>query len=90
VYLIKGVIKMERIRVLAVADPAVYVYADTKFNILNKFKEQTGIQVSFDIVPWADYYSILMNSFKEYKYDIVMVAGHLWLQNFIDNGYLLM
>jgi multiple sugar transport system substrate-binding protein len=79
---------MKEINVLAVADPAVYVYVDKKNNFLNKFEEETGIHVNFDIVAWTDYYTTLLDSFDSYKYDIVMVAGHLWLKEFVEKGYL--
>jgi multiple sugar transport system substrate-binding protein len=29
-----------------------------------------------------------MESFQKYKYDVVMVAGHLWLKEFVEKGYL--
>lgn len=80
---------MKRVNVLAVSDPAVYVYIDQKKDFLNKFERETGIHVNFDIVEWTNYYTTLLNSFDLYKYDIVMVAGHLWLKEFVDKGYLL-
>ncbi|PKM49912.1 MAG: sugar ABC transporter substrate-binding protein [Firmicutes bacterium HGW-Firmicutes-7] len=80
---------MKKINVLAVGDPATYVYKDSNNKFLQKFEEMTGICVQFDIVKWADYYTTLLNSFQTYKYDIVMIAGHLWLKEFVDQGYLL-
>lgn len=77
------------LRVLAVGDPAVYVYVDRNNDFLALFQEETGIQVDFEIIKWADYYGTLLNSFQEYQYDIVMVAGHLWLKEFVSKGYLL-
>lgn len=78
-----------RVNVLAVGDPATYVYVDEKNDFLSKFEKQTGIHVNFTIVEWAKYYTTLLESFDTYKYDIVMIAGHLWLQDFIEKGYLL-
>lgn len=80
---------MKKVNVLAVGDPATYVYVGEKNNFLKKFEAKTGIHVNFDIVEWADYYGTLLDSFDTYKYDIVMVAGHLWLQEFVEKGYLL-
>ena len=73
------------IKVLTVADPAVAVYVDKKLNILKEFDEE----VQFDVVPWAKYYATMMDVFagKTY-YDIIMVAGHLWMRDFIENGYI--
>lgn len=78
---------MKELKVLAVADPAVVFLKEQK-DIFARFEKQTGIKLTFDIKPWADYYPALLNSFKEYEYDIVMVAGHLWLKDFVNNNYL--
>ncbi len=73
------------IKVLAVADPAVTVYVDNRLNILAQFDEE----VQFDVVSWVDYYSTMMEVFAgRAYYDIIMVAGHLWLRDFVDKGYL--
>lgn len=73
------------IKVLAVADPAVAVYIDKKLNILEKFRGE----VQMDVVPWAEYYSTMLDVFSgKASYDVVMVAGHLWMSDFIDKGYL--
>ena len=75
----------EELRVLAVEDPAVIWYADKGLGILNGCQQN----VVFDIVPWADYYSKMMEVFAgRAEYDIVMVAGHLWLRDFAKQGYL--
>jgi multiple sugar transport system substrate-binding protein len=75
----------EELRVLAVEDPAVIWYADKGLGILNDCQQN----VVFDIVPWADYYSKMMEVFAgRAEYDIVMVAGHLWLRDFAKKGYL--
>jgi multiple sugar transport system substrate-binding protein len=80
---------MKKVKVLAVGDPAVYAYTSKDNRLLKEFEEQTGIKVQFDIVSWVDYYGVLLDSFQTYKYDIVMVAGHLWLKEFVDKGFLL-
>ena len=73
------------IKVLAVADPAVAVYVDTKHNILKNF----GTVVQFDIVPWEAYYKTMLEVFdNKAHYDVIMIAGHLWLRDFAKKGYL--
>ncbi len=73
------------VKVLAVADPAVAVYADKKLNILNEFDGR----VQFDVVPWAEYYKTMSEVFAgQAYYDVIMVAGHLWLRDFAEKGYL--
>ncbi|MGI6732799.1 MAG: ABC transporter substrate-binding protein [Anaerovoracaceae bacterium] len=80
---------MKIIRVLAVGDPAVDVYTSPKYEILPRFEEAEGIKVDFHIVPWDSYYATLMDAFSGAKqFDIVMVAGHLWLRDFVEKGYL--
>ncbi len=77
--------KQETLKVLAVADPAVKGYLDKELGILDGYSEE----VDFHIVPWEDYYSMMMKAFAgEADYDIVMVAGHLWLRDFVEKGYL--
>ena len=77
------------VKVLAVADPAVNVYVKPEYSILNKFKATHGIDVEFDIIPFENYYEKLMKAFAgELDYDIVMVAGHLWLKDFVAKDYL--
>ena len=79
---------MNKLKVLAVADPAVKVYTDKKYNILSKF-ENEGTQVIFDIIPWEDYFPTMMKAFEgSADYDVVMIAGHLWLADFVSKGYL--
>lgn len=79
---------MENLKVLAVADPAVSVYIDKGYHILEDFQDK-DIKVQFDIVPWENYFDTMMQVFKgNAAYDIVMVAGHLWLKDFVDKGYL--
>lgn len=78
------------LKVLAVGDPAVYAYVDDKYNILSKFNEDNkDFSVNFNILPWNDYYYSMMEAFEGKKdYDIVMVAGHLWLKDFVHKGFL--
>lgn len=77
--------EQETLKVLAVADPAVESYLDEDLGILDGY----GGKVDFHIVPWADYYPMMMKAFAgEADYDIVMVAGHLWLRDFAEKGYL--
>ncbi|TDO84338.1 carbohydrate ABC transporter substrate-binding protein (CUT1 family) [Halanaerobium saccharolyticum] len=82
------VIKIKSIDVLAVGDPAVEVYNDSKYGFLEEFKKTKDIDVNFEIVSFNKYYEELMESFQKYKYDVVMVAGHLWLKEFVEKGYL--
>ncbi len=75
----------DMIRVLAVGDPAVKGYIEEKEEIISKFNGN----VAFDIVPWNEYYDKLMDVLQgKTSYDIVMVAGHLWKQDFVDLNYL--
>lgn len=80
--------KIKSLDVLAVGDPAVEVYDDPKFGFLEEFQKTNNIEVNFDIVSFNKYYAQLMESFQKYKYDVVMVAGHLWLKEFVEKGYL--
>jgi multiple sugar transport system substrate-binding protein len=82
------VIKIKSIDVLAVGDPAVEVYLDPEFGFLEEFQKTNNIEVNFDIVSFNKYYAELIQSFENYKYDVVMVAGHLWLKEFAAKGYL--
>lgn len=78
------------IKVLAVGDPAVAVYVNESFKILEQFTEATGYPVLFDIVPWENYYDTLMKNLQSdhSSYDVVMVAGYFWLKDFVSSGYL--
>ncbi|WP_349673684.1 extracellular solute-binding protein [Lacrimispora sp.] len=77
--------EQEILKVLAVADPAVNGYLDKKLGILDGYKEN----VEFQIVPWSEYYDKMMESLTgSGDYDIIMVAGHLWLSDFVKKGYL--
>lgn len=73
------------LKVLAVADPAVKAYQDKQLNIISNF----GGNVTFDVFPWDEYYSTMMDVFsgKTY-YDIIMIAGHLWKREMVENNNL--
>jgi multiple sugar transport system substrate-binding protein len=75
----------ELLKVLAVDDPAVSAYTDEKLGLMKGF----DMDVQFDAVPWSVYYDTMLQVFRgEKEYDIVMVAGHLWLRDFVEKGYL--
>lgn len=81
--------KHDLLKVLAVGDPAVYAYADPRFAIVDKFNKENGTQVEFQIVPFTEYYPMMEKSLsKTHEFDIVMVAGHLWVKDFVEKGYL--
>ncbi|MDO5558027.1 MAG: hypothetical protein Q4F95_00350 [Oscillospiraceae bacterium] len=71
------------IKVLAVADPAVRAYTDTRLNLLGEFP----YPVQFDVFPWDVYYKTMCDVFegKEY-YDVIMAAGHLWKRELVQNN----
>lgn len=78
-----------KVKVLAVGDPAVYAYTDSRYSIIDHFNHEHGAEVDFSIVPWNDYYNLMLQSFQGKKdYDVVMVAGHLWLKDFVNKDYL--
>lgn len=73
------------LKVLAVDDPAVSVYVGKKYGVLERY----GEDVRFDVVPWNAYYDTMMDVFAgKADYDVVMVAGHLWVCDFVKKGYL--
>lgn len=73
------------LKVLAVADPAVKVYVDENLNLLKDFPET----IDFNVVPWSQYYTTMLDVFAgKADYDVIMVAGHLWLADFAEKGYL--
>lgn len=76
---------MEAIKVLAVDDPAVQGYVKPEYDILGRY----GKPVVFDILPWELYYPKMMEALTgQADYDIVMAAGHLWLQELVEKNYL--
>lgn len=79
----------KELKVLAVGDPAVYAYTDPRFSIIETFNREHNANIQFSIIPWNDYYNMMIKTFEgEYDYDIVMVAGHLWLKDFVSKNYL--
>ncbi|WP_018527033.1 ABC transporter substrate-binding protein [Alkalispirochaeta alkalica] len=78
------------VKVLAVGDPAVHGYVDPELGILRKYQERQGVSVDFDILPWDQYAERLFVEVRKARpdYDVVMVAGHVWLAEFVTKGYL--
>lgn len=76
------------LKVLAVNDPAVDVYIDKKYGILDMYNDDS-VSIEFDIIPWDRYSGTMLKTFNgEAPYDIIMVAGHLWLAEFVQKQYL--
>lgn len=74
------------LKVLAVEDPAVIAYVDEKLQIVSNYNK---CKVEFDIVPWQNYFTTMMKVFNgEIEYDIIMVAGHLWLADLAEKEYI--
>ena len=80
---------MLELKILAVGDPAVYGYVKKEFKIIKNYEKTNNVKIVFDIVEWEYYYDTLIKSLTNYKYDIVMIAGHLWLTDFVNKNYLL-
>lgn len=77
--------KENTIKVLAVDDPAIKGYVNPEYKILADYKHN----VVFDILPWERYYPTMLEAFAgKADYDIVMVAGHLWLRELVEKKYL--
>lgn len=77
------------LKILAVGDPAVEVYVDPHRGILSRYEMEQNIKIIFDIIPWAEYYGAMTETFEGKRdYDIVMVAGHLWSRDFVEKGWL--
>ncbi|MDO4764838.1 MAG: extracellular solute-binding protein [Eubacteriales bacterium] len=75
----------KKLKILAVKDPAVLGYVPLQAEM----EKAIGMPVQFDIVPWAEYYPTMLQIFSgQADYDIFMVAGHLWLCDFAEKGYL--
>lgn len=79
---------MSKLRILAVGDPAVYGYIEPSFKIIENYEMNEGVNIDFHIVDFKSYYEELMSTFSSYTYDIVMIAGHLWLPEMVEKGYL--
>jgi multiple sugar transport system substrate-binding protein len=58
----RGFMSNRELKVLAVADPAVNVYVDSRMKLLQEF----GKHVCFDVVPWAEYYKKMLESMECY------------------------
>lgn len=77
--------KEEKIKLLAVNDPAVLGYLPLREEMEQKLDQP----IQIDVVAWADYYPVMLQIFQgKADYDIFMVAGHLWLRDFVEKGYL--
>jgi ABC-type sugar transport system, periplasmic component len=75
----------DSIKILAVNDPAIKGYSKPEYKILKHYNQK----VNFDILPWESYYPTMMEAFAgKADYDIVMVAGHLWLRELVEKNYL--
>ena len=75
----------KKLKILAVQDPAVFGYVPMQAEM----EKAAGMPVQLDIVPWAEYYPTMLQIFSgQAEYDIFMVAGHLWLRDFVEKGYL--
>ncbi|MEQ6390280.1 extracellular solute-binding protein [Bacillaceae bacterium S4-13-58] len=80
---------MERqIKVLAVGDPAVEAYVNPKYSLVERINRNFSCRISFHIIPWDQYYGKMMEAFALDEFDIVMVAGHLWLKDFVKKEFL--
>ena len=80
----------EVIRILAVADPAVFVYQEQHETIFGVFEEAFNTKVEIAIIPFPDYYGRMNDELsKGGGYDIVMIAGHLWLGEQVRKGHLM-
>jgi len=78
------------VRILAVGDPAVYAYTDESLGILSRCRTVTGHGVQFDILPWDQYGERVFQEAASDapSYDVIMVAGHLWLPQCVEAGWL--
>lgn len=79
-----------KVRVLAVGDPAVYAYTDEKLGLLKRCEGETGHEVGFDILAWADYGERVFQEADSDtpSYDVIMIPGHLWLPQFVEAKWL--
>lgn len=79
----------DSVRVLAVGDPAVVAYTDPERGFFARAGKKAP-SLEFDVLPWADYAARLELERKASKpsYDIVMIAGHLWLRDWVEAGAL--
>lgn len=79
---------MNTLRVLAVGDPAISVYTDKSVQgISSRWEYEFNAKVQYEVLPWEQYHSVVDSAVKERKetLDIIMVAGHLWLADFVES-----
>lgn len=77
--------KNKILTVLAVDDPAVRGYQT--LNIISAYEKKTKQAVDFEIISWDEYgqrYNDIL--LGKIKYDIFMVAGHLWLPELLTEN----
>lgn len=74
------------VRVLAVDDPAVRAYVKPELKVLNGWPDKA----EFVIAPWHEYLPLMNGALTgRTGFDIVMVAGHLWKRDLVDERKLL-
>lgn len=81
----EGAVAAEGVRILGVADPAMEGYRD------EAMRELASEPFSLDLLDWAAYHAAMQESLygdAENPYDIVMVPGHLWLRDLVEDGVL--
>ena len=73
----------DMIKILAVADPAIYAFGDKDLAIFDGFKAK----VAFEAYPWNDYAKLLDKALHhESDFDIVMIPGHLFLKDLVKDN----
>ena len=78
----------ETLKILAINDPAVNVYTNNEYKILENYNDK-NIDIKFNIFPWDKYTAELEKSFDEDgKYDIIMIPGHLCLYELVKKNCL--
>ncbi|ADI00591.1 extracellular solute-binding protein [Salisediminibacterium selenitireducens] len=79
----------QALRILAVADPAVFVYQEQHEAIFGTFEQAFKTKVEIEIIPFPDYYGRMNDELAAGgNFDIVMIAGHLWLGEQVRKGRL--
>lgn len=79
---------MDTLRVLAVGDPAISVYTDKSVQgITSQWEDEFNTKVEYEVLPWEQYHLVVETTVKERMeaVDIIMVAGHLWLADFVES-----
>lgn len=75
----------EGVRILGVADPAMEGYREVAMH------ELASEPFTLDLLPWEAYRAAMQDSLYGDgvdPYDIVMVPGHLWLRDLVEDGVL--